>query len=89
MVSSFKYLGRVLLAVDYDWPAVIQNLMKAWEVWRRMVRILSREGTRLQVSGSFFKGVVHMVFLLLMYMWVVIPILGQVLGVSKISWCGK
>ena len=25
MILSFKYLGRVLLDVDDDWPAVIQN----------------------------------------------------------------
>ena len=30
MVVSFKYLGRVLLAADDDWLAVIQNLTKAW-----------------------------------------------------------
>ena len=29
MVPFFKYLGRVLLAADDDWPAVIQNLSKA------------------------------------------------------------
>ena len=32
MVSSFKYLRRVLLVVDYDCPAVIQNLTKLREV---------------------------------------------------------
>ena len=28
MIPFFKYLGRVLLAADDDWPAVIRNLTK-------------------------------------------------------------
>ena len=42
MVNSFRYLGRVILAADDDWPAVIQNLAKEQAVWRRMMKILSR-----------------------------------------------
>ena len=53
-VPSFKHLGRVLLVADDDWPAVIRKLRKARAVWRRMSRILIREGARLQVSGLFF-----------------------------------
>ena len=44
MVSSFKYLGKVLLAEDDGWMAVIRNLTKVLAVWRRMTRILGREG---------------------------------------------
>ena len=29
MVTSFKYLGRVLTLVDFNWPEVIGNLCKA------------------------------------------------------------
>ena len=29
MVLSFKYLGRVISAVEDDWPEVIQKLAKA------------------------------------------------------------
>ena len=54
---SFKYLGRVILAADDDWPAVVQNLEKVRTVWWRMARILSREGVRLRVPGFFFKAV--------------------------------
>ena len=61
MVPSFKYLERVLLALDEDWPEVICNLVKARVVWRRMLRILSREGARPQVSGFIFKVVVQSV----------------------------
>ena len=34
MVWSFKFLGRVLLAADDDWPLVIHNLLKARTVWQ-------------------------------------------------------
>ena len=71
MVPSFKYMGRILLAADDDWPEVIQNLIKAREVRRRIERILSREGERLQVSTFFFKAIVHMVLLLGTETWVV------------------
>ena len=57
MVSSFEYLGRVLLSEDYDWTVTVQNLVKERMVWRRMPRILIREGARLRVSGFFFKVV--------------------------------
>ena len=50
MVFFIKYLGIVLSAADDDWPVVIRNLTKARAVWRRMSRILSREGKRLRVS---------------------------------------
>ena len=28
-VTEFRYLGRVLTATDYDWPAVAGNIRKA------------------------------------------------------------
>ena len=51
MVTSFKYLGRVISAADDNWPAVLKNLARARKVWSRMSRILSREGAALRVSG--------------------------------------
>ena len=80
MVPSFKYLGRVLLASDNDWPAVIRNLTKARAVWRRMARILIREGERTRVSGFFFKAIVWSVLLFGAETWVVTPHMGWVLG---------
>ena len=57
MVSSFKYLGQVILALDNDWPAVARNLAQAKTVWRRMSHILSREGATPKMSGLFLKAV--------------------------------
>ena len=43
---SVKDLERVLFAMDDEFLAVIKNLTKARTVWRRMSKILSREGAR-------------------------------------------
>ena len=29
MVASFKYLGRIMTALDENWPAVVENLWKS------------------------------------------------------------
>ena len=41
-VSEFKYLARILLATDDDWPSVVGNLGKARRSWRRLSRVLVR-----------------------------------------------
>ena len=63
MVTSFKYLGRVISAADNDCPKLVRNLAKARVVWWRLTQILRREGAVPQVSGFFFKSVVHSVLL--------------------------
>ena len=73
MIPPFKYLGRVLLTADDDWPVVIRNMTKAWAFWRSMARILIREGESPRVSGFFFKSVVQSVLLFGAEMWVVTP----------------
>ena len=40
---SFKYLGRVLLAVDDKWPSFLHNLVWAHNVWVWMAQLLGRE----------------------------------------------
>ena len=49
MVTSFKYLGIVPSAADYDWTELVQNIVKSRMVWRRMSRIIIREGARPRV----------------------------------------
>ena len=53
MMKSFKYMGRVISALDHDCLAVIRNLAKAQEVWQRMTRILVREGADPGMSDFF------------------------------------
>ena len=40
-VTAFKYMGKVMMTVDYDWPALLGNLQKARKSWGRLLRILS------------------------------------------------
>ena len=43
-VAEFNYLGRVMMAVDDDWPEVAGIPQKVRKSWGRMSRILRREG---------------------------------------------
>ena len=38
-VTEFKYLGRVIMPGDDDWPAVAGNLQRARKSWGRMLQI--------------------------------------------------
>ena len=39
MVTSFRYLGRVILVAENNWPEVARNLSRTSSMWKRM-RIL-------------------------------------------------
>jgi Reverse transcriptase (RNA-dependent DNA polymerase) len=79
-VSVFKYLGRLLSSNDSDWPTVYYNLKKAQMRWRRVSRVLTREGADPRVCGMFYKAVVQSVLLYSCETWV---ITSQVLDVLK------
>ena len=89
MVTSFRYLGRVILAADENWPALIRNMAKARVVWRNIMNILSMEGARPWVHKFFFKAIVQSVLLFCAKTWVVAPRMGKVLGVSRTRWRGN
>ena len=80
MVTSFRYLGRVISAADDDWTVVFQNLVRAREVWKTIKRILIREGAEPAVSVFFFKYMVQAVLLFVAETWVVTPLISKVLG---------
>ena len=80
MVTSLKYLGRVISAAEDNWPEVVRKLVKAQAVWRRFTRILSREGETPRVSVFLFKVVVQSVLIFGAETWVVTPCMGQILG---------
>ena len=80
MVTSFKYLGRVLTAASDDWTVLVGNLRKARKIWEQMARIMGQEVANPRVSGIFFKVVVHTVFLFGSEMWVLTPHIGRSLG---------
>ena len=58
-VLDFKYLGRVITALDDNWLAVVGNLRKARKWWAHMSRILGQEGEDSRNSGNFYKTVVQ------------------------------
>ena len=72
-VLRFKYLGRVMMEGDDDWPTVAGNLEKARKIWGRMQGILRRAGATPRISGNFFKAVVQQVLLFWAEAWVVTP----------------
>ena len=54
----FKYLRRFLYFPDNDWPGVLQNIRKAWQVWGRIGKMLRREGEEPAVLAEFYCAVV-------------------------------
>ena len=74
-VSTFRYLGRVLTAVDDDWLAVVGNHGKARKIWGRLSRILRREGADPKVLGNFYKAVAQLVLTFGAETWVLAPIM--------------
>ena len=53
-MTEFKYLGRLIKAVYYDWPAVVYNLQRVGNSWGRLSRRLSLEGGGSEGVGTFF-----------------------------------
>ena len=80
MVTSFRYLRRLISAADDDWPAVVRNLSNVRAVWRRMTRILIMEGAEPRVSVFFSKSIIKSVLLFSAVTWVVNYRMGRVLG---------
>ena len=70
----------MILVADNDWSAVVKNLSWVMTAWRRMLRILSREGAAPQLSDFFLNAVVQAVLLFRSDTWVVTPRMGKALG---------
>jgi hypothetical protein len=80
----FVYLGRLLSADDDDWPAVLRNMVKAWQRWAYISRILRREGATPRISAMFYKAVVQTVLLFGSKSWVLTPsMLGKLEGFHR------
>ena len=80
ILTSFRYLRRVITVADDDWPEVVRNMEKARAVWRRTTSILSREGADRRVYIFFFKAVVQSIKIFGTETWVATPCMGRVLG---------
>ena len=46
LMSSFKYLGQILIASDNNWPGVVGNLSNFQKKWDSLSRILGREAVK-------------------------------------------
>ena len=68
------------MATDDHWPAVVITLAWVNTVWRRMLRIISREVATHQVSGFFFKDMIQALMLFGAETWVITPRIGTALG---------
>ena len=82
-VTAFRYLVRVLTAVDDDCLAVVGNLGKSRKSWGQLSWILIREGADPKVSVIFYKAVVQAVFLFGAEMWVLAPRMERALDIFQ------
>ena len=56
-VDSFKYLGHVLHRADADWPAVLQIIGRARQVWGQLGKFMRRERADPIFSAKFYQAV--------------------------------
>ena len=68
------------MALDDDWPEVVQNLQKEHQKWVRMSRVLIREGVYARTSGSIYVAVSQVIMLYRLETWVMTLLIGRVLG---------
>ena len=73
MVPAFRYLRRLLTAVDADWLEAVGKLGKSQNSLGRLSWILSREGADPKVSVNFYKAVAQAVLLFGAETWVLTP----------------
>ena len=81
MVSSLKYLCRVIPYSDDDWTEVVTNILNEWKTWARIFQVLGWEGMDTNTSGIFYKVVIQEVLLLGLETWLMTPLIGRTLGV--------
>ena len=60
-VSSFKYLGIVLLESHDNWPAVIRNLRRVRQKWAILSWVIGQEGADTHKLGMFYTMAVQAV----------------------------
>ena len=62
-VSSFQYLGRVLLVAYDNWTKVVCNLRHTRKKWARLTRVLGIDGADDWTPGMLYIVVVQAVLL--------------------------
>ena len=79
-VTSFKYLGRVLAALDDYWLTVVRNLRNSWKSWSLLLIIMGTEVASPILSGMLFQVVVQAALIFGLETWVMNPRMCQSLG---------
>ena len=69
-VTEFRYLGRLLTAIDDDWLAVAGNVKKVRRSWVRLDWVLGTEGADPKVSWTLYITVTQQVLLFRAETWV-------------------
>ena len=80
MVTTFKYLGRVVMELYENWPEMVENMRKLQRRWPRLSSILWRKGADPWASGTFYKAVVQANFMFGSETWVMTPGIGKTFG---------
>ena len=62
-VYSFKYLVRILLALNEECLLVVYNLRKVKKKWACLSGVLGQEGADTRTLGTFYRAVVQTVLL--------------------------
>ena len=62
-VESFKYLGRPLDQMEYDWAVVRRNFKGAQRVWGGLGKILQMKVAYYKVAAMFYMEVLQAVLL--------------------------
>ena len=88
MVTSFRYLGRVVLAADYYCLALVRNYSRARALWERITRILIRKRAEPRLSDFFFKAMVQVLLIFSAETWVFTPVWSGSWERYKTRWCG-
>ena len=76
-VSSFKYLERVMSALENNWTVVVRNLKKAQHKWAWLTWVLGKEGSDDRTLGRFYVAVFQTVLLYGSEIWVMAPRIGE------------
>ena len=63
LVIYFKYIGRVISAVDENWQELVNNLHRARQKWARLTRVLIWKGADARTSCQIYLAVVQSVIL--------------------------
>ena len=63
VVSSFKYLQRIISDSDDNWTEVVSSICKARKKWAQLSRVMVREGEDNWTLDNFYLVVVQVVLI--------------------------